>query len=88
MAMKALALRLAAEAIAVFEVRPGIIRTPMTAAVAPAYDARIAQGLVPARRWGEPSDVGEAVAALASGSLAFATGSVLNIDGGLAVPRL
>jgi 3-oxoacyl-[acyl-carrier protein] reductase len=88
MAMRAFALRLAPEGIAVFEVRPGIIRTDMTAPVAAGYDARIAGGLVPAGRWGEPADVGEAVAALASGKFGFATGSVICADGGLSVPRL
>jgi NAD(P)-dependent dehydrogenase (short-subunit alcohol dehydrogenase family) len=88
MAVKGLAARLAEEGIAVFEVRPGIIRTPMTSAVAPVYDRRIADGLVPARRWGEPDDVAAMVAALASGRLGFATGSVIHVDGGLAVPRL
>jgi 3-oxoacyl-[acyl-carrier protein] reductase len=88
MAMKALALRLAPEGIPVLEVRPGIIRTPMTAAVAPKYDARIAEGLVPARRWGEAEDVAATVAALASGRFAFATGSVIAVDGGLSIPRL
>jgi NAD(P)-dependent dehydrogenase (short-subunit alcohol dehydrogenase family) len=85
---KVLALRLAAEGISVFELRPGIIRTDMTAAVSAKYDALIDNGLVPMRRWGEARDIGEAVAALATGHMAFATGSVLNLDGGLAVPRL
>ncbi|MFO1150000.1 MAG: 3-ketoacyl-ACP reductase [Alsobacter sp.] len=88
MAMKNLALRLAPEGIAVFELRPGIIRTPMTAAVAPKYDARIADGLVPALRWGEPEDVAAMVAALAAGQLGFSTGSVIAVDGGLSIPRL
>jgi NAD(P)-dependent dehydrogenase (short-subunit alcohol dehydrogenase family) len=88
MAMKNLAVRLAPEGVAVFEVRPGVIRTPMTAAVGPKYDARIADGLVPAMRWGEPEDVAAAVAALASGRLGFATGSVIAVDGGLSIPRL
>jgi NAD(P)-dependent dehydrogenase (short-subunit alcohol dehydrogenase family) len=88
MAMKNLALRLAGDGIAVFEVRPGIIRTPMTAPVAERYDARIAGGLVPAGRWGEPADVAATVVALASGRMAFATGSVVNVDGGLSLPRL
>ena len=88
MAMRNFAVRLAPEGIAVFEVRPGIIRTGMTAPVAQRYDARIADGLVPARRWGEPADVGEAVAGLASGKFAFATGSVIRVDGGLLIPRL
>jgi NAD(P)-dependent dehydrogenase (short-subunit alcohol dehydrogenase family) len=85
---RGLALRLASERIAVFDVRPGIIRTDMTAGVAETYETRIAQGLVPARRWGEADDVGRAVAALASGAFAFSTGMVVNVDGGLGLPRL
>lgn len=85
---KGLALRLAPEGIAVFDVRPGIIRTDMTAGVAQAYDRKIADGLVPARRWGEGADIGRVVAALASGDFAFATGSVIDVDGGLGIPRL
>lgn len=82
------ALRLAPANIAVFEVRPGVIRTPMTAGVADKYDKRIAEGLVPAQRWGEPEDIGNTVALLASGRMAFATGSVIHVDGALSVPRL
>jgi 3-oxoacyl-[acyl-carrier protein] reductase len=88
MAMKAFAVRLAPENIAVFEVRPGIIRTDMTAPVAGRYGEAIAAGLVPARRWGEAADVGAIVAGLAAGQFAFATGSVIAADGGLSVPRL
>lgn len=86
--VKNLALRLADEGIAVFEVRPGIIRTEMTASVTAKYDAAIAEGLVPARRWGEAGDVGAVVAALAGGRLAFATGTVVNVDGALSIPKL
>lgn len=85
---KGLALRLAPEGIAVFEVRPGIIRTAMTAGVAEKYDRLIEGGLVPARRWGEPGDVAAIVAALAGGTLGFATGSVIGADGGLSIGRL
>jgi NAD(P)-dependent dehydrogenase (short-subunit alcohol dehydrogenase family) len=88
MVTKLLALRLASEQIAVFEIRPGIIRTPMTTAVAQKYEARIGEGLVPMGRWGAPDDVASVVAQLASGKFGFATGSVINVDGGLAVPRL
>jgi len=88
MAMKAFALRLAPEGITVFEVRPGIIRTDMTASVAGRYDEAIAGGLVPAHRWGDAADVARIVAALASGEFAFATGSVIAADGGLSLPRL
>ncbi len=86
--VKNLALRLAADGIAVFEVRPGIVRTDMTAAVADKYDGLIGDGLVPARRWGQAADVGLAVATLAAGTLGFATGSILNVDGALSVRRL
>ena len=83
-----LALRLAETGIAVFEVRPGIIRSNMTAGVSGKYDRLIADGLVPARRWGEPADVGAIVAGLASGRFGFATGSVVNADGALSIARL
>jgi NAD(P)-dependent dehydrogenase (short-subunit alcohol dehydrogenase family) len=88
MLTKLFALRLAADDIAVFEVRPGVIRTSMTQVVADKYERRIAEGLVPMGRWGTPQDVGEVVAGLASGRFAFATGSVVQADGGLAIPRL
>lgn len=88
MFVKGLALRLAAQDIGVFEIRPGIIRSDMTAPVAAAYDARIADGLVPARRWGEPADIAAVVASLAGGTMNFATGSVIHADGGLAIARL
>ncbi|WP_192356881.1 3-ketoacyl-ACP reductase [Mesorhizobium mediterraneum] len=86
--VKTLALRLAPENIGVFEVRPGIIRTDMTSGVTAKYDALIDGGLVPAKRWGEAADVGAAVAALAGGKLGFSTGSIINVDGALSVPRL
>ncbi|RWL88914.1 MAG: 3-ketoacyl-ACP reductase [Mesorhizobium sp.] len=86
--VKNLALRLAPEKIGVFEVRPGIIRTDMTAGVSAKYDALIEGGLVPAKRWGEAADIGAVVAALASGKFGFSTGSVIDVDGALSVPRL
>lgn len=86
--VKNLALRLAPENIGVFEVRPGIIRTDMTSGVTAKYDALIDGGLVPAKRWGEASDIGALVATLASGKLGFSTGSIINVDGALSVPRL
>jgi 3-oxoacyl-[acyl-carrier protein] reductase len=82
------ATRLATEGIAVFEVRPGIIRTDMTAAVAERYDRLIEEGLTLEKRWGTPQDVGRAVAMLARGDLPYSTGQVIVVDGGLTVPRL
>jgi 3-oxoacyl-[acyl-carrier protein] reductase len=83
-----LALRLADQAIGVFDVRPGIIRSDMTSAAAAKYDKLIAGGLVPMKRWGEPDDLGRIVASLASGDFNFATGSVINADGALSISRL
>ena len=60
----------------------------MTAGVSEKYDRLIADGLVPMKRWGEPADVGAIVAGLASGRFGFATGSVVNADGALSIPRL
>ena len=88
MAAQLFAARLAAHDIPVYEVRPGIIATDMTAGVKDAYDQRIADGLVPNRRWGTPDDVGRVVAALLRGDVPYATGSVITVDGGLSIPRL
>ena len=88
MATRLLALRLADEGISVFEVRPGIVRTDMTAGVAERYDRMIAEGVSPIRRWGEPADVARAAAALVRGDFAFATGTVVYVDGGLSIQRL
>ena len=77
------ALRLAAADIACYEVRPGVIRTDMTAVAKDRYDKLIAEGLTPIRRWGEPEDVGKTVAALAQRSLPFNTGDAFHVDGGL-----
>jgi 3-oxoacyl-[acyl-carrier protein] reductase len=88
MAARLFAVRLAPAGIPVYEVRPGIIETDMTAAVKSMYDARIADGLVPERRWGTPEDVGRIVAALLRGDAPYATGSVIDVGGGLAIPRL
>lgn len=88
MAAQVLADRLAAEGIPVFEVRPGLVQTDMTAPVADRYDTAIANGLVPQGRWGEPDDVAHVVRALARGDFDFATGSVIEAGGGLHLPRL
>jgi len=88
MAARLFAVRLAADGIPVFEVRPGIIATDMTGGVKDAYDRRITDGLVPERRWGQPDDVGKVVAALLRGDMPYATGTVITVDGGLSIPRL
>jgi NAD(P)-dependent dehydrogenase (short-subunit alcohol dehydrogenase family) len=88
MAARLYAARLAEHGISVYEVRPGIVATDMTVAVRETYDRRIADGLVPERRWGQPDDVGRVVAALVRGDLPYSTGTVVQVDGGLSVPRL
>jgi NAD(P)-dependent dehydrogenase (short-subunit alcohol dehydrogenase family) len=88
MAAQTLALRLAPHGIGVFELRPGIIETGMTAGVKDKYTARIEGGLVPAGRWGQPADIGQAVIPLVTGQMAFAIGAVIPVDGGLSIERL
>lgn len=88
MATQLWAHRLAEHGIAVYEIRPGIIHSDMSDAVAEKYDRLIANGLTVENRWGEPEDVGRAVAMLARGELTYATGNVLKIDGGLTLRRL
>ncbi len=88
MLVKLFATRLAEHGIRVFEIRPGVIATDMTSGVQEVYDRRIAEGLSPIKRWGTPEDVGKAVAAIASGSFPFSTGEVIQVDGGLHIPRL
>jgi NAD(P)-dependent dehydrogenase (short-subunit alcohol dehydrogenase family) len=85
MATKLWAARLAEHGIRVYEVRPGVIKSDMTAGVTDKYDRLIAEGLTLERRWGEPEDVGRAVALLARGDLPYATGQVLRIDGGMSI---
>ncbi|MHC4294272.1 MAG: 3-ketoacyl-ACP reductase [Planctomycetota bacterium] len=82
MVTKLYAARLAEFGIGVYEIRPGIIDTEMTAPAKDKYDKLIAEGLTPIRRWGEPEDVARAVAACARGDLGFSTGEVINVDGG------
>ena len=88
MATQLFAVRLGPLGIPVYEVRPGVIRTDMTAGVGDKYDRLIENGLLLQPRWGLPEDVGRAVAALARGDLAYSTGAVLVVDGGLTVSRL
>jgi len=88
MATQLWAARLGEFGIPVYEVRPGVIKTDMTAGVTEKYDRLIATGLTIQPRWGFPEDVGKAVAALARGDLLYSTGQVIMVDGGLTVQRL
>lgn len=81
--------RLAEYGINVYEIRPGIIRTPMTDSVQGKYDKLIHEdGLTPIRRWGEPGDIALAVKAILGGAFDYSTGEVFDIDGGFHLRRL
>jgi NAD(P)-dependent dehydrogenase (short-subunit alcohol dehydrogenase family) len=88
MMTKLFAARLAKEGIRVYEIRPGVIATDMTAGVKARYDELIEAGLTPIPRWGTPEDVGRAVVAVATDMLPFSTGEVINVDGGFHLRRL
>ena len=88
MATKLWADRLAEFGINVYEIRPGIIATELTAPVKDKYDKMIAEGLTPIKRWGTPEDVGKAVAAIARGDFPFSTGEIFDVDGGFNIRRL
>jgi len=88
MVTKLWAMRLAEFGIQVYEVRPGIFRTEMTDPVKERYDQLLSEGLTLEPRWGDPAELGRAVKLLVSGELSYATGNVLNIDGGLTLPKL
>jgi NAD(P)-dependent dehydrogenase (short-subunit alcohol dehydrogenase family) len=88
MMVKIFALRLGEAGIASYEIRPGIVRTDMTAVAKEKYDRLIRDGLTPIKRWGEPDDVGRTVAALACGDLPFVTGDAIHVDGGLHIQKL
>ena len=88
MATQLFAVRLGEFGIPVYEVRPGIIKTDMTAGVSGKYDKLIADGLTVQPRWGFPDDVGRAVAAIAEGGFPYSTGQVFMVDGGLTLARL
>jgi len=88
MMTKLFAVRLGETGIAVFEIRPGIIRTDMTAVVKDKYDRLINDGLTPVKRWGEPEDIAKVATSLASGNFHFSTGDAFHVDGGLFIHRL
>jgi len=82
MMTKLYAVRLAEHGIGVFEVQPGVIATDMTGPVKEKYDKLFAEGLAPINRWGQPSDIGKSVVAVANGLFPYSTGQVFNVDGG------
>jgi len=88
MATKLWAARLGEYNIPVYEIQPGIIKTDLTRGVTEKYDKLINEGLLVQSRWGYPQDVGKAAASLARGDMAFSTGQIIRVDGGLTLQRL
>ncbi len=88
MATRLWAARLGEFGIPVYEVRPGVIMTDMTAGVKEKYDKLIGEGLCIQPRWGLPEDIGKAVAMMVDGSIPYSTGQVIMVDGGMTIPRL
>ncbi|MBP5639761.1 MAG: 3-ketoacyl-ACP reductase [Victivallales bacterium] len=88
MATRLWAVRLAQDGIPVYEIRPGVIKSDMTEVVTAKYDKLISEGLCLQPRWGFPEDIGRAVAMLLRGDLAYSTGQVIMVDGGMGIPKL
>ena len=88
MTTKLWAARLGEFDIPVYEIQPGVIRTDMTAGVTEKYDKMIAEGLTLQKRWGQPEDLGKTVVALAEGAIPYATGQIINTDGGMTIQTL
>ena len=79
-ASKSLALELASRGITVNAVAPGIIATNMSEG---AFDADAIKQLVPMKRAGQPEEVADLVAFLASDRAAYISGQVISINGGM-----
>ena len=79
-ATKALALEVATRGITVNAVAPGIIATPMTAAL---FDAAAIERLVPLNRAGLPEEVASVVAFLASDEASYVTAQIISVSGGM-----
>ncbi|MBN1553702.1 MAG: 3-ketoacyl-ACP reductase [Phycisphaerae bacterium] len=88
MASQLWAIRLAEFGINVYEIQPGLVETDMTAGIREKYDEQIQAGLIPQHRWGQPADIGKAVAMLLRGEMPYSTGAVLPVDGGMMLRRL
>lgn len=78
-ATKALAQEIAKRKITVNAVAPGFIKSDMTAAL----DEKELKKMIPANRFGEPSEVADLVSFLASEKSSYITGEIININGGI-----
>jgi len=87
MMTKLFAVRLGEYNIPVYEIRPGVIETDMTAGVLEKYQKLVTKGLTIEARLGIPEDIGKVVSALVENRVPYATGQVITVDGGLSIPR-
>ena len=81
---KSMAKELASRNITVNAVAPGYINTDMTGAMSETAKEAIV-GQIPLKRAGEPKDIAEMVAFLASDKASYITGQVISVDGGMAI---
>lgn len=81
---KSLAHEVASRGITVNAVAPGFVATAMTDKLTDEQKAQI-DGRIPAGRMGTPEEVAAAVLYLASPEAAYVTGTVLHVNGGLAM---
>lgn len=81
---KALAQEVASRHVTINLVAPGFIETAMTDALSEEQRGALA-GKIPLGRLGRPEDVAAAVAYLASDAAAWVTGSVIHVNGGMAM---
>jgi 3-oxoacyl-[acyl-carrier protein] reductase len=79
---KSLARELASRAITVNAIAPGLIETDMTSVLSEEIRQSILQK-IPLGKLGQPEDVANAVAFLASAEARYITGQVLTVDGGM-----
>lgn len=78
-ATKALAQEVAKRNITVNAIAPGFIKTEMTQE----FNEDELKAMIPANRFGEPGEVAELVAFIASKNSSYITGEVININGGI-----
>lgn len=78
-ATKALAQEVGRKNVTVNAVAPGYVRTDMTKDL----DEKEHKSLIPLNRFGEPEEVAEVVAFLASDKASYITGEVISVNGGL-----
>jgi 3-oxoacyl-[acyl-carrier protein] reductase len=81
---KTMARELASRGINVNAVAPGFVQTEMTDVLSESVkEGAVAQ--IPLKKFGQPEDIAETVAFLASDKAKYITGQVINVDGGMAM---